>query len=753
MISRRILAALALLWAFPCLAQTGSVKTPSQLNSEIRTIFPDNTVGQITPAGVRQVALDQVASVPFLSVTNVFTASQSFTNGVTVNGGTITNAAITNTSVTGLPTPVNPSDAVTLSFVNAAVTTGINILAPSRLATAAVLPNTPTYNNGTAGVGATLTSSTNSTLTVDGLVANLNDVILVKNQASAFQNGIYSLTTAGSGSAAWVLTRVSYFDIASQMKVGSYTFITAGTANANSAYTLQSTVVTVGTDALTWALFSSTGTAVTSLDGTNGNISVQTGSLKVVSGQLSSNVISSRTFAQTQNLSSFNSIQTQGYAAAGDGGGATYKNVGSTTFQDQQIASATLVGGSGYVNGTYLGAQLSGGHGTNCRGQATVSGNAVTAISFGVACMGYIVGDVLTIPNSFIGGSGSGMTYTVTAVSTPLGSFTDSVGTHFQYVVDQGNFINTRQFGAVLNWNISTGDGAATNDQASIQAALNFASINSGFGITGGGLDGQIVISPKGASLICGGLTVPEGVGFHGVGESSSMWKECNSESTTTNMFTLCDTTALTGQYGCNVMHGTVFANGITPTTLSYIFFSNSGQQFPLLDDIEAVVAKGCFNYQIGKGGAANANVSNFDCEETQSSVGVNGFLLNASGTQFHLTNIVFGCGSTTCPGNTIVDTAGVLVGDTINFEGWAVDLLMNVSNTQDISSIRNVTATGATTGVIVLNSTNPPNNLLIENVSIGNSAVTVVNGQAGGGANFTGIVRKPILCPAGACS
>lgn len=154
------------------------------------------------------------------------------------------------------------------------VTSGLNVLAASLLATNAVLPNTPTYANGTAGVGATLTSATNTTLTVDSTAAPLNTVVLVKNQASAFQNGIYSVTQAGSGSVPWILTRVTYFDQAAEMKSGSYTFITGGVANINSSWVLQTAVTTVGTDPLNWAFFSSVGAAVASLGGANGVITL-----------------------------------------------------------------------------------------------------------------------------------------------------------------------------------------------------------------------------------------------------------------------------------------------------------------------------------------------------------------------------------------------------------------------------------------------------------------------------------------------
>jgi len=214
------------------------------------------------------------------------TMSTQNANAVAITGGT----------VTGLPTPTVAADAAIKSYVDS-VATGLNILAPSRLATAAVLPNSPTYSNGASGVGATLTAGSATTLTVDGTLVNASDVVLVKNQAAPAQNGIYTLTTAGGG-VAWVLTRATYFDQAAEMKVGSYTFITAGAANTNASFTLQSTVTTVGTDAVTFVQFSSTGSGVTSLGGSTGTITLG-GGLAIsanalnTAGGIDSNVINS----------------------------------------------------------------------------------------------------------------------------------------------------------------------------------------------------------------------------------------------------------------------------------------------------------------------------------------------------------------------------------------------------------------------------------------------------------------------------
>lgn len=181
--------------------------------------------------------------------------------------------AITGGSVTGMPTPTANSDVATKEYVDATAT-GLTVLPVSKYATAAVLPNTPSYNNGTAGVGATLTASANAALVVDGATVSASDVVLVKNQASAAQNGIYTVTTVGDGSNAWVLTRATYFDTSAEMVAGSLTNITAGASNAGNSYVLQTTVATVGSSAVTFNQFSSPGIRIVNdfyLDSATGN--------------------------------------------------------------------------------------------------------------------------------------------------------------------------------------------------------------------------------------------------------------------------------------------------------------------------------------------------------------------------------------------------------------------------------------------------------------------------------------------------
>jgi len=159
------------------------------------------------------------------------------TNGIPFGTMATQNAssvAITGGTVTGLPTPISGSDAASKSYVDAA-TTGLSAKGSSRLASVASL--SITYNNGAAGVGATLTNSgAFAAFTLDGVSANLNDRVLVKNQTTQAQNGIYSVTTVGSGTIAWVLTRTTDFNSSSTVSEGSYTVVSEGTTNSGTLW-------------------------------------------------------------------------------------------------------------------------------------------------------------------------------------------------------------------------------------------------------------------------------------------------------------------------------------------------------------------------------------------------------------------------------------------------------------------------------------------------------------------------------------
>lgn len=157
-----------------------------------------------------------------------------------------------------------------------------------KAATTGALAGSPVYDNGTLGVGATLTKNTNGALpTQDGVTLAVGDLLLVKDQAAPAQNGLYEVTSLG-GSTKWVLTRSTMFDASAKIHEGTLFVPTAGSTNANLLfeYTGSSGPV-VGTDAITFAQAAAavTGAAVASALLTGGAANSVTGNALAAGAQ------------------------------------------------------------------------------------------------------------------------------------------------------------------------------------------------------------------------------------------------------------------------------------------------------------------------------------------------------------------------------------------------------------------------------------------------------------------------------------
>lgn len=162
------------------------------------------------------------------------------------------------TSPPTAPAPVGSTDLANKAYADS-IASGLSVKASSIVATTTALPAN-TYNNGSSGVGATLTATATGPLTVDGHLTALNDRILVKNEAAPANNGIYQVTTAGATGVAYVLTRTTDMNTAALIP-GAFTFITAGSTNANTGWIVFGTgPYVVGTTAINWTLFSNAAT-------------------------------------------------------------------------------------------------------------------------------------------------------------------------------------------------------------------------------------------------------------------------------------------------------------------------------------------------------------------------------------------------------------------------------------------------------------------------------------------------------------
>jgi hypothetical protein len=221
-----------------------------------------------------------------LNIANSSLTNSQITLGTTniALGGT-TLAPVGLTSVTVTQDPVSNFQVATKQYVDSLVTQGISYHEPVFVES----PNTAgnlnaTYNNGASGVGATLTNAgTQVALTIDGVLMTVGKRVLIYNQTAQAQNGIYTVTTVGSGSTNWVLTRATdanTYGLRDPNALGynDAFFVTNGNTGAGETYVCTtSSVITFGTTAITFAQISSAqvyiaGTGLT-LTGTTFSIS------------------------------------------------------------------------------------------------------------------------------------------------------------------------------------------------------------------------------------------------------------------------------------------------------------------------------------------------------------------------------------------------------------------------------------------------------------------------------------------------
>lgn len=96
-------------------------------------------------------------------------------------------------------------------------------------------------------------------------------------------------------------------------------------------------------------------------------------------------------------------------------------------------------GGSGYVSGTYYNVPLSGGTGSFAYATIIVTGGIVTSATLASGGTGYVAGDVLTVSNTYLGGTGAGFTVPVLTITNSLGE--SWLGNNFDSVLLYGTLV------------------------------------------------------------------------------------------------------------------------------------------------------------------------------------------------------------------------------------------------------------------------------------------------------------------------
>lgn len=275
--------------------------------------------------------------------------------------------------IVNLADPTASADAANKAYVDS-VAQGLAVRPAVKAATTTNLA--ATYNNGTSGVGATLTADSNGVWPgVDGITtgwdANASgpdaDGVLVKDQTNAFENGRYFLADAGSSTTPWVLERCGTCDEDDEIP-SSFVFVQEGNTYANTGWAASvgdPTAFTVGTDAITWTQFSGAGSFTAgiglTLTGTTFDVNLGAGIVELPSDEVGIDVASGVAIGLTSTAT----------------GGQLTLNLDGTTLTQSASGLAIAAGGvtETELNTSVAGDGLVGGGGTPL--SANVDGSTI----------------------------------------------------------------------------------------------------------------------------------------------------------------------------------------------------------------------------------------------------------------------------------------------------------------------------------------------------------------------------------------
>lgn len=234
----------------------GVVTNAMQANMPANTISGNNTGSPAAPADLTVAQTKTLLAIVPGDVTGFDT--QVRTSRLDQMANPTASVSMNSQKIVSLLDPSNPQDAATKNYVDAVVTAQ-TWKGPVDAATTAALPAL-TY---AAGAG-TLTETANAALPAqDGVTLAVGDDLLVKDQASSFQNGIYTVTALGSAGAPFVLTRRADSDSAAELRDAAV-MVEGGTTQGGDIYTQSvSTLADLTAATQSWVKTGDTNTVYT----------------------------------------------------------------------------------------------------------------------------------------------------------------------------------------------------------------------------------------------------------------------------------------------------------------------------------------------------------------------------------------------------------------------------------------------------------------------------------------------------------
>jgi hypothetical protein len=466
------------------------------------------------------------STTPTLTGTN-FTAipNAALSNSAVTVGTTAISLGATSTTLAGLVSvtltqdPTLDLQVATKQYVDTQVSAGIHFHQPVRVESPTNL--NATYSNGTAGVGATLTNAgTQAALVLDGVTLSVADRVLIYTQTTQTENGIYVVTSVGSGSTNWVLTRSSdantYVSASpSGLSEGSTVFVQQGTTGAGETYTCNTVgTITFGVTNITFAQISSAqiysaGTGLT-LTGTQFSLTTPVATTLGGTGLTTFGASNRAIFSSGTNTLTAGTLPT----AAGGTGQTTYTDgqilIGKSS--DGTLDKATLTQGTGITVTNGSGAITI----TNSAPDQTVSltGSGTTTITgsypnFNIASADQFVGTVTSVSAS-VDTTGTDIAVAVTSSTTTpaiaISIPTSSASARGALTSTDWTAFNAKQTALVSGTNIKTingqsvlGSGNLSTNAAGGAITTNFTTVSENYTFplgTNGVSVGPMTIAP-----------------------------------------------------------------------------------------------------------------------------------------------------------------------------------------------------------------------------------------------------------------